>query len=86
MDRERLVKLLGGDGTAAALMMWTSQWFQIMLNLQGQKGSLIFPVLIVVNCTLWCGYTLLMRPRLVWVFIANAPGIPLGFVNALTAL
>ena len=69
-----------------AIMMYVSYIDQIRLNLSGHPGSVLLPVITVINCSIWVAYGALLEKRN-WPLIAcNLPGIFLGLVTAITAL
>lgn len=69
-----------------ALAMYFSYIDQIMLNLSGQKGSFILPVVTTINCVFWVLYGAL-KTRKDWpIIVCNLPGIVLGIITAITAI
>ncbi|OGH28581.1 MAG: hypothetical protein A3E12_03005 [Candidatus Levybacteria bacterium RIFCSPHIGHO2_12_FULL_39_9] len=81
---QKLVERIGWAASAIAILMWFSFIDQIRLNLSGQKGSLLIPIVVTINCILWTMFGLGKKN---WQIIsANVPGIFLGILTALTAL
>lgn len=85
-NREYMATLVGWIASIVAVVMWTSLVDQIRLNLLGQKGSVIFAIAVVLNCSLWVTYGLLKHPRLWPVVVSNLPGVVLGLIAAATSL
>jgi len=50
---QKLVERIGWAASAIAILMWFSFIDQIRLNLSGQKGSLLIPIVVTINCILW---------------------------------
>ena len=83
---ERGILVLGWIATATAIVMYLSYIDQIMLNLGGQKGSIVQPFATMVNCGLWVAYGVL-KPKRDWpIAVANFPGVVLGAIPLATAL
>lgn len=81
---QKIVEKIGWAASIIAIVMWFSFIDQIRLNLAGQKGSIIMPIVVVVNCILW---TLFGIGKKNWqVVSANIPGILIGAITAITAL
>ncbi|MDP2585684.1 MAG: SemiSWEET family transporter [Candidatus Levybacteria bacterium] len=81
---QKIVEKIGWAASVIAILMWFSFIDQIRLNLAGQKGSLLIPIVVIVNCILW---TLFGLGKKNWqVVSANVPGIFLGIITAITAL
>jgi uncharacterized protein with PQ loop repeat len=80
---QKIVEKIGWAASIIAILMWFSFIDQIRLNLAGQKGSLIIPIVVTVNCILW---TLFGLGKKNWQIVAaNLPGIFLGIITAITA-
>lgn len=75
---ERGILVLGWIATATAIVMYLSYIDQIMLNLGGQKGSVVQPFATMVNCGLWVAYGVLKKKRDWPIAVANFPGVVLG--------
>jgi len=82
---DRHLRLLGWIATVTAVAMYLSYVDQIRLNLAGATGSVVQPLAAVVNCSLWVAYGYLRTPREWPIVVANAPGVVLGALAAVTA-
>lgn len=81
---QTMIETLGWIALIAAILLWFAFIDQIRLNLEGQKGSLIIPIVVVVNCLLWTAFGIGKRN---WQLVAaNALGIVIGAVTAFTAI
>ncbi len=81
---QKIVEKIGQAASIIAILMWFSFIDQIRLNLTGHKGSIIIPIVVVVNCTLW---TLFGLGKKNWQIVScNVPGIFIGAITAITAL
>lgn len=81
---QKLVEKIGWAASIMAVFMYFSFIDQIRLNLSGNKGSLLIPVLVTVNSTLW---TLFGFGKKNWqIFACNIPGIFIGAISFLTVL
>ncbi len=85
-EPQKLLRTIGWIATLTAVAMYVSYLDQIGRNLAGEKGSVLQPVVTVLNCSLWTAYGLLRRPKDWPIILANAPGILLGAIAAVTAL
>lgn len=82
----RLVKRIGWIASIMAILMYVSYIDQIMRNLAGHSGSVILPIMTVINCSFWVLYGWL-KPSKDWPIICcNLPGIVLGLITIVTAL
>jgi len=82
---EKHVNIIGWFASLMAISMYISYIDQIILNLNGQPGSTILPIITVINCFAWASYGYL-KPRKDWpIIICNIPGIILGFITAVTS-
>lgn len=81
---QKIIERIGWAASTVAILLWLSFFDQIRLNLAGQKGSLLIPIVVTVNCILW---TLFGLGKKNWQIIAaNVPGIIIGAITAITAL
>jgi len=81
---QKIVEKIGWVASILAILMWFSFIDQIRLNLAGQKGSLLIPIVVTINCILW---TLFGLGKKNWQLVAsNVPGIFIGIITAVTAL
>jgi len=80
---QKIVDKIGWAASIIAILMWFSFIDQIRLNLSGQKGSMVMPMVVVVNCILW---TLFGLGKKNWqIVVSNLPGILIGIITVLTA-
>ena len=83
---QKHVTQIGWFASLMAIAMYTSYIDQIRLNLSGQTGSVLIPIITVINCTAWTMYGSAKATR-DWPIIAcNVPGIIFGIVTAATAI
>ncbi|MEK7509171.1 MAG: SemiSWEET family transporter [Patescibacteria group bacterium] len=75
---------IGWTAFGISVFLWLSFGDQIRLNVSGQKGSLIVPIMVVANCVAWVLYGLLKSPRDWPVAISNIIGVVLGLAAAVT--
>lgn len=80
------VSVIGWAGTALALSMYFSFIDQIMLNLDGKKGSWIIPLVTMASAATWTAFGFLSKPRIWPIVVCNAPGVPLALVAFLSAV
>lgn len=81
---QKIVEKIGWAASILAILLWFSFIDQIRLNLSGQKGSVLFPIVAVVNCVLWTVFGLGKKN---WQIVAsNVPGIFIGIITAITAI
>lgn len=83
---EKQTRILATVATICAVSMYVSYIPQIQLNLAGQKGTPLQPLVAAINCTLWVIYALFKKNRDIPVALANAPGIFLGLITFITSL
>jgi len=81
---QKIIDKIGWAASIMAILMYFSFIDQIRLNLAGHKGSVIIPILVMINCTLW---TLFGSGKKNWQIVAcNVPGIFIGAITTITAL
>lgn len=81
---QKIVEKIGWVASIIAILMWFSFIDRIRLNLAGQKGSLIVPIVVTINCVLWTLFGLGKRN---WQIVAaNVPGIFIGAITVLTVI
>lgn len=83
---EKIINKIGWFASLMAIAMYFSYIDQIRLNLTGQTGSIILPVITTINCTAWTLYASLKANKDWPIIAANVPGIFLGFITAVTAI
>jgi uncharacterized protein with PQ loop repeat len=80
------IQKIGWVASMMAIAMYASYIDQILLNLAGQKGSFILPVITAINCSAWVLYGSL-KPGKDWpIVVCNVPGIILGVITAVTVV
>ena len=80
---QKIIEKIGWAASVIAIIMWFSFIDQIRLNLAGQKGSVIIPIVVTINCILWALFGLGKRN---WQIVAsNIPGIFIGAITTITA-
>ena len=83
---EKIIKRIGWLASLMAIAMYFSYIDQILLNLSGQNGSVILPVITTINCTCWTLYGFLPEKKDWPIIVCNIPGIILGLITAITAI
>lgn len=83
---EKTVNKIGWFASLMAIAMYFSYIDQIRLNLSGQTGSMILPIITSVNCTAWTLYGSLKVKKDWPLIVCNVPGILLGIITAITAI
>lgn len=83
---QNTVEMIGWAASIMAILMYVSYIDQIRLNRSGHPGSVIQPMITVVNCTLWVAYGLLLATKNWPIVVCNIPGIFLGIATAVTAI
>ena len=77
---------VGWFASFMASAMYISYIDQIMLNLSGQTGSIILPLVTTINCIAWMAYGFL-KPITDWpILCCNFPGVMLGIITVVTAI
>lgn len=81
---QKIIEKIGWTASIIAILMWFSFIDQIRLNLAGNKGSIVMPIVVTINCILWTLFGLGKRN---WQIVAaNVLGIFIGIITAITAL
>lgn len=83
---QKIVNKIGWLGSILGIVLFSSFLDQIRLNLAGQKGSAILPIVMVVNCFTWSLYGWLKSPRDLPLFLCNILGVIVGLATAITAI
>ena len=83
---ENIVNKIGWFASFMAVAMYFSYIDQIRLNLSGQPGSVVLPIITTINCISLTLYGSMKIKRDWPIIIANLPGIILGITTAVTAL
>jgi uncharacterized protein with PQ loop repeat len=83
---QKLVDNVGNIAMIAAMLLYISFIDQIRLNLSGKPGSIIMPIVSIINCLTWSFYGYFKKER-DWKIIApNIPGIFLAPLSIWTAV
>lgn len=82
---DKTAKKVGWFASIIASLMFFSYIDQIRLNIAGSPGSVILPVVTVLNCSSWVAYALLKQKKDWPIVLCNALGIIVGFLTAITA-
>ncbi|MCK9445270.1 SWEET family sugar transporter [bacterium] len=83
---EKNVNKIGWIASSLAILMYFSYIDQIRLNISGNTGSIILPIITTINCTFWVMYGLLKTKKDWPIIVCNVPGIILGIITAITAI
>lgn len=83
---EKNVNRIGWFATFMGIAMYFSYIDQIRLNLSGQTGSMILPIITTINATAWTLYGLLKSKKDWPIIVANIPGIIFGIITFVTAI
>jgi hypothetical protein len=83
---EKNVNRMGWFATCMGIAMYFSYIDQIRLNLSGQAGSVILPIITTINATAWTIYGS-SKVKKDWpIIVSNIPGIILGMLTFVTAV
>ena len=82
---EKTITKIGWFASIMAIAMYFSYIDQIRLNLAGQNGSMILPIITTINCSAWTLYGALKSKKDWPIISCNVPGIILGIITAVTA-
>ena len=83
---EKIVDKIGWIASIMGMLMFLSYLDQIRLNISGQTGSIILPIVTTINCLFWVLYGFL-KPKKDWpIILCNVLGIVLGIATAITAI
>ncbi len=83
---EKIINKIGWFASFMAILMYFSYIDQIRLNISGQRGSIILPLITIINCTTWVFYGGLKTKKDWPIIFCNIPGIILGIVTIITAV
>ena len=83
---EKIVNKIGWFASFMATAMYVSYIDQIKLNLSGNKGSVILPIVTAINCFSWTLYGFFKTKKDWPIIVCNVPGIILGIITAVTAI
>ncbi len=83
---QKFIDKIGWAASFMASAMYFSYIDQIRLNIAGQKGSSVLPMITVVNCAVWLIYGV-VKERKDWpIIICNLFGIVIAAITSVTAL
>lgn len=85
MDQKTVGKI-GWVASIMAILMYASYLDQIRLNISGHPGSVMLPIITVINCSFWVTYGTLLEKKNWPIIACNLPGIFLGAITAITAI
>lgn len=83
---EKTVDKIGWFATFMGIAMYFSYIDQIRLNLSGQTGSIILPIITTINATAWTMYGSFKTKKDWPIIVANIPGIIFGIITAITTI
>jgi uncharacterized protein with PQ loop repeat len=83
---KKIVNKIGWFASFMAIAMFFSYLDQIRLNLSGQPGSIILPIVTTINCTAWVLYGSLKAIKDWPIILCNSLGIVVGIITAVTAV
>lgn len=84
--REKIINKIGWFASFMAIAMFFSYIDQIRLNISGQTGSIILPVVTTINSVAWVLYGSLKIKKDWPIITPNVIGIILGIITAITAI
>ena len=83
---EKIINKIGWLASIMGIFMYFSYIDQIRLNLSGQNGSIILPIVTTLNASAWVLYGALKKKKDWPIIVCNAPGILFGIITAITAI
>jgi len=88
MNKEKAdpVFFIGWIASFLTFLMYFSYMDQIKLNLSGNQGSILLPIIATLNCLFWLMYGSLKKKKDWPIICCNIPGIIFGAITAITAL
>jgi uncharacterized protein with PQ loop repeat len=84
--KEENIQRIGWFASITAIIMFSSYVDQIILNIEGQTGSIILPIATTINCSAWVCYALVKQKRDWPIFTCNIMGVFAGAVTAITGI
>lgn len=85
MQKSKL-NVLAAVATLVSMAMYVSYIDQIRLNLGGEAGSIVQPIVASLSCFMWVSIGILRKPRDWPVALASLPGVILGPITVATAI
>lgn len=83
---EKTLNKIGWIASIITISMYTSYIDQIRLNLSGQKGSIIVPIITTLTGIAWTSYALLKKKKDWPIAACNIPAIIFGIITTITAI
>ena len=83
---KKRVDLIGWIATLTSIITATSIFDQIRLNLEGIRGSIIFPALAITNILLWATYLTFKNGIDRKIILVNVYAAIVQLINLLTAI
>lgn len=83
---EKTVNKLGWLASFMAIIMYFSYIDQIQLNISGQKGSILLPIITILNCIIWAFYGFSKKEKDWPIIFCGIPGIIFGTITIITAI
>ena len=84
--KEQNVQKIGWFASITAILMFSAYIDQIILNVNGQTGSIILPIATTINCIAWVSYAVLKEQKDWPIFICNLLGALVGVVTTATGV
>jgi uncharacterized protein with PQ loop repeat len=82
----KLTDIIGWSASIMAILMYVSFIDQIRLNLLGHKGSIILPIVAIINCSFWVLYGCLKQKKDFPIITCNIIGVIASTITVITAL
>lgn len=83
---EKIINKIGWIASLVTISMYLSYIDQIRLNISGQKGSVIVPIITTFTGIAWTSYALLKKKRDWPIAACNIPAIIFGIITFITAI
>lgn len=84
--KEQSIQRIGWFASITAVVMFSSYIDQILLNIEGQTGSIILPIATTINCLAWVCYALAKQQKDWPIFTCNIIGVFAGGLTAVTGV
>lgn len=83
---EKIINKIGWIASLVTISMYVSYIDQIRLNIYGQKGSVIVPIIATLTGIAWTSYALLKKKKDWPIAACNIPAIIFGIITFITAI
>ncbi len=83
---QKTIEMIGTTAMFLAMGLYLSFIDQIRLNMNGTPGSIIMPIVSILNCVTWSVYGLFKKERDWRIVLPNVAGIILAPTTIATAL